>query len=508
MPTGMDTPLSADSRTPHRGRPTPSQIIALGLVAAAFGWAIWLLDERPSAEEVELLPGTVLPSSELAVVEAALDRSNLADHRTESGRVWVPRQRHAAYMRALVDAEAMPREFGSSLRRALENDSPWRSRAVQEEMLRVAIQDELAHVIRSMPGIERASVLYDPGERPAFAGASVERKPTASVNVRTGVDAPLEASRVQAIRVLVAASIAGLDAVRVAVTDLRTGRVHAGPLEQDLLDPAAEDDLGRTVAHERHLAGKIRQALTFIPGAVVDVTVAPLDEDLPERVPSASAGPTLPRVQQRVADANTPAEIVSDEMIEPSPPAPTPPRRPSARIVVTVAVPESSLRGTVGSGGRDATASAVADVLESARDRLVAHVRTLLPPAVGREDHRVVVTTYTTSDAATTRPVSAPPTPEPRSVGSLVDQTITAIQVARPADVPRQAWLVLAACLVAIVLWFVLRDTSAGPSRRRERSRRRGQGRIDWESLDDPGDAAAARQQLASPADSSRGVAA
>ena len=67
----MDTPTSTDVRTAHRGRPTPSQIIALGLVAAAFGWAIWLLDERPSAEEVELLPGTVLPASELAVVEAA-----------------------------------------------------------------------------------------------------------------------------------------------------------------------------------------------------------------------------------------------------------------------------------------------------------------------------------------------------------------------------------------------------------------------------------------------------
>ena len=162
----------ADEDAPSRGRPrvTPAQIVGIGLVAASLGWAAWLLRDRPISEEVELLPGTVLPSSELAIVEAAFDRAQLVGHRTESGRVWVPRPRQSAYMRALVDAEALPREFGSSLRRALENNSPWQSRAVQEEMLRVAVQEELAHVICSMPGIERASVLYDVEERGSLDG--------------------------------------------------------------------------------------------------------------------------------------------------------------------------------------------------------------------------------------------------------------------------------------------------------------------------------------------------
>ena len=502
----MDIPTSTDVRTDHRGRPTPSQIIALGLVAAAFGWSIWLLDERPSAEEVELLPGTVLPASELAVVEAALDRAELADHHTESGRVWVPRQRHAAYMRALVDAQAMPREFGSSLRRALENDSPWRSRAVQEEILRVAIQDELSHVIRSMPGIERASVLYDAGEKPGFPGATSQRTPTASVNVRTNAETPLEASRVQAIRVLVAASIAGLEAERVAVTDLRSGRVHAGPLEQDPLGPSADDELGRTAARERYLAAKIRQALAFVPGAVVDVTVALAEEDRQDAAASPPPGPALPRLQQRVADANAPAEVVMDE--PPTPPLAVPPRRQTARIVVTVAVPESSLRSTVGAGLADGTSPTTPDILDAARERLVTHVRTLLPPGDGGDDHRVVVTTFSTTEPAGAKPVAPAADARPHSLGSLVDETIASLREGRIADVPRQAWLALAACLVAIVLWFVLRDTSGGQSRRRERPRRRGQTRIDWESLDDAGDGGPARRPLPHPADAPRGVAA
>jgi len=504
----MDTPTSTDGRPAHRGRPTPSQIIALGLVAAAFGWAIWLLDERPSTEEVELLPGTVLPASELAVVEAALDRAELADHHTESGRVWVPRQRHAAYMRALVDAQAMPREFGSSLRRALENDSPWRSRAVQEEILRVAIQDELSHVIRSMPGIERASVLYDAGEKPGFPGASAQRTPTASVNVRTNAETPLEASRVQAIRVLVAASIAGLEAERVAVTDLRSGRVHAGPLEQEPLGPSADDELGRTAARERYLAAKIRQALAFVPGAVVDVTVALEEEDRQDAAASPPPGPALPRLQQRVADANAPAEVLTDEPPPPAPPVAVAPRRQPARIVVTVAVPESSLRSTVGAGLDDVTSPTTPDILDAARERLVTHVRTLLPPAGGGDDHRVVVTTFSTTEHAAAKPVAPTSDARPHSLGSLVDETIASLSDGRIADVPRQAWLALAACLVAIVLWFVLRDTSGGQSRRRERPRRRGQTRIDWESLEDTGDSGPARRPLPHAADAPRGVAA
>ena len=56
----------------HRrpSRVTPAQVIALGLIAASIGWGAWVLRDRPISEEVELLPGTVLPSSELAIVEA------------------------------------------------------------------------------------------------------------------------------------------------------------------------------------------------------------------------------------------------------------------------------------------------------------------------------------------------------------------------------------------------------------------------------------------------------
>ena len=232
--------MEATHSTPSRNRSTfvsPSQIIALGLVAASIGWAVWLLRDRPSSEETELLSGSVLPSSELAIMEAAFDRAQLTDYRTESGRLYVPRSRHSAFMRALVDAEALPREFGGSLRRALANNSPWQSKAVQVELLRVATQDELSLVLCSMPGIERAAVLYDVEARTGLEGGTVK---TASISIRTAPDTELDPMRVQAIRVLVASSIAGMSVDHVAVTDLRSGRVFIGPMEQEI-DPAAAD---------------------------------------------------------------------------------------------------------------------------------------------------------------------------------------------------------------------------------------------------------------------------
>jgi type III secretory pathway lipoprotein EscJ len=511
-PTPFDTPTSTEIRGGWRGRPAPAQVIALGLVAAAFVAAFWLLDERPHAEQVELLAGTVLPSSELAMVEAALDRAQLTDHRADGGRVWVPRQRHAAYMRALVDAEALPREFGSSLRRAIENDSPWRSRAAQEERLRVAIQDELAHVIRSMPGIEQAAVLFDAGDRPSFPQAGIHRAATASVNVRTHVDEPLEPSRVQAIRVLVAASIAGLEAERVAVTDLRSGRVHAGPLDHDAPEHAADPDFARRAALERHLATKIRQALSFVSGAVVDVTLSAGDEPAAASAGGPAPGPALPRQQQRVADANAPAEIDTGEQPVAVPSVLPSPSPSGPRITVTVAVPEPALRAAFGAASGRGEGPARAHPPETARDRLADHVRHLLPPPAHPDDHRIIVTAYAMPAAAAplASGAGAAGSSSPQSLGGLIDDTLAAARAGRLDAVPRQAWLLLGAKVVAIVLWFVLRDGPTERGRRRERPRRRAASRIDWDTLEAEGAAGDASVSLADLDDAAppRGVAA
>jgi len=526
------------------GRPstvTPSQVIALGLVAVSIGWAVWLLRERPTPGETELLSGTVLPASELAVVEAAFDRAKLTDYRTEAGRIYVPRSRQSAYMRAVVDAEALPREFGGSLRRALAANSPWQSKSVQADVLRVATQEELSLVICSMPGIERAAVLYDVEDRPSLdAGIRGGPSKTASVNVRTQPDTELDPARVMAIRVLVASAIAGLPAERVAVTDLRSGRVFSGPLEQEPELAATDPMLARRAVHERHLAAKLRQSLAFVKGAIIDVAVGFDDSG---SAAEAEATPTAePVPAPSIAAANAPLEINP----RPAVTAPAPRRRtggeaPSS-IHVSVAVPDSYFEAAVraavarGATALGATADATAGtapagelspqgVADAEVERIRGIVLQMIPATPDPAGTRVVVTGFPAVQQATLQqaniqqavsrqvlprrdPTDAASMPQgdaadagkgraaaPISLADLVrslQDENGGLRLEGLRDLPREAWLAASSVCVGLLaglLWWS-GSRSPAPPRRRESARRRGaQPPIDWSGIEDGGDA-------------------
>lgn len=481
---------------PAAGNPrtaiAPSQVIALGLVAVSIGWAVWLLQDRPHHEEVELLSGSRLPSSELAIMEAAFDRAQLTDYRSEDGRVWVPRARQSAYMRALVDAEALPREFGGSLRRALESNSPWQSKAVQEEMLRVATQEELSLVICSMPGIERAAVLYDVDKADSSGSLRATSVKTASVSVRTQPDTDLDPARIEAIRVLVASSIAGLTADRVAVTDLRNGRVHAGPLDTtaDLGD--VDPRLARRAAHERHLLAKVQRAIAFVKGATVDVSVEFEPEGRPAQRDTASEAEVASTVKatppQPAAAANAPAEVAP-----PASGAPLPDLPPSdvlATVRVAIAVPETYF----------AEAAVDTDAVERELDRIRQHVLPLLPATQSADGRTVVVTTFAAPAPhhAVMRPAAVPslptsatvaPSGEPKrqpvaggharfeeSIAKLVDAISSRLD--GTTEIRQQEWLAgmsVAVGLLAGCLWW------AGGRRRQA-----GHPSINWADMGSP----------------------
>ena len=477
---------------------TPAQIIALGLVAASIGWAGWLLRDRPTSEEVELLAGMALPSSEMAIMEAAFDRAQLTDHRTDGGRVWVPRSRQSAYMRALVDAEALPREFGGSLRRALEKNSPWQSRAVQGELLRVATQEELSLVICSMPGIERAAVLYDTESHHSLEGGGPAK--TASVNVRTQPDMELDPARVQAIRVLVSASIAGLAPERVAVTDLRSGRVYAGPLEsvedrEAAVLAGADPALARKIAHEHHLATKVRQSLAFLKGATVDVSVefglddseaaplAPRPEEMHVAHP-ADIDATAPGPVQKSADANAPAEIRLRSAIIVASPPPSPalaqpaPARAAATdtpeaIHVSIAVPDSYFQAACRAAEERAGQPVLQPIAIEAQEteRIRRHVQSLLPATRDPTRRRVMVTSFPVAsnslarrESAVRGTVASRSSAAPAALATAArtipapltaDAVVAAVVAGRFGEIPRQVWLAATSICVGLLAGFL-----------------------------------------------------
>jgi type III secretory pathway lipoprotein EscJ/flagellar biogenesis protein FliO len=506
---------------------TPAQVIALGLVAVSIGWAVWLLRDRPTSEEVELLAGMALPSSEMAIMEAAFDRAQLTDHRTDGGRVWVPRSRQSAYMRALVDAEALPREFGGSLRRALEKNSPWQSRAVQDELLRVATQEELSLVICSMPGIERAAVLYDTESRHSLESGGPAK--TASVNVRTQPDMELDPARVEAIRVLVSASIAGLTPERVAVTDLRSGRVYVGPIEtaadrETAAFAGADPALAKKIAHEHHLATKVRQSLAFLKGATVDVSVE-FDASASDALPlppgpesvqdsgAADVGVGQSGPSQKLADANAPAEIRPRSAIvvaaPPPPPSPPPPTHRATNadvpgsIFVSIAVPDSYFQAACRAAAERAGQPALQPIAIEAQEieRIRRHVLSLLPATRDPMQRRVVITSFpvATTTLARREPAArhttgllAAATPAaPQSVegssrqAQALDAVVAAMIAGRFSEVPRQAWLAATSICVGLLAGFLWWAGGRRQSSAIVRSSRHDmqQPRIDWSGV-------------------------
>lgn len=465
-----------DAPYPHFPQPrpllTPSRLLAVAFIGISAVSAAWIIREEPALGRVALLSGTPLPTSELALMEAAFDRAKLTDYSIEGGRILVPKHRQSGYMRALVDAQALPKEFGGSLRRALESNSPWQSRTLQEELLRVATQEELSLVLCSMPGIRRASILYDSEERQGVGGG---RDKTASVNIETENEAAMSPERMRAIRVLVAASIAGLDPARVAVTDLRSGRVFSGPLDVDPAKKTADPELEARVSYEDHLAAKIRQAIGFVKGAIVDVSVG-FD-------PPAPAGgepePTEPKAAPAADDAraNAPAEVA---------PAAAPPRKLAVRttdgpvrrtlrtVQASVAVPETYFQSILERSAAPLDPRQQVATEDREIERIRDHAMKALPPTDEERRCSVTVTKFPVIETTSLVREASPPegrssnggrsssgddAPDAAAGGDEVVSIRLPAEVARlvsrgdggPVAIPRESLLAATSALFAIL---------------------------------------------------------
>jgi len=330
----------------------------------------------------------------------------------------------------------------------------------------------------------------------------------------------LDPARVQAIRVLVSASIAGLTPERVAVTDLRSGRVYVGPLEaeadRDVMALAAADPaLARKIAHEHHLATKVRQSLAFLKGATVDVTVefaspAPLplppgpDESQADRSIAQEASPDA--AGQKLAAANAPAEIRprSAIIVAEAPPAAPPPASAAAAdvpesILVSIAVPDSYFQAV----GRAVAERAGEPVLQPVAveaqeaERIRRHVQSLLPATNNPAQRRVVITsfpTYSPSQARREQAVRGKTRNQPAvstaSIGAGqsadvapgVDGIVSLLLAGRFNEVPRQVWLAATSICVGLLagfLWWAGSRRDAYPAGRLPAASRQPP-RIDW----------------------------
>jgi flagellar M-ring protein FliF len=246
------------------GRMTAGLLLLVVVVGAAY-----LFNHPLSATEGYLFGGEAVSSSQLPAIEAAFGKKNLSDYQVQANRICVPQGKQSVYMAALADAGALPHNFLDSMKTSLDSGGPFVDRKKREELVKVALQEELSKIIGQMNGIERATVLYNV-EAPQ--GFNAKKQITASVTVKPVGEKTLGSEQVQMIRQAVGPAI-GAAPESVAIVDIN-GRAYPGGETESTADINQSRYLRAKHQYEKEYADSIHQALdSFVKGAVVAVNI-------------------------------------------------------------------------------------------------------------------------------------------------------------------------------------------------------------------------------------------
>lgn len=240
--------------------------LLLAVVVVSLGY---LFKYQASGPDEYLLGGQHFSPPEIDAMLAAFAKKNLNGYETEGSRIRIPRSQKNQYVAALADANALPNHPWSPTNEAEKAGSPFESREQREHRNKVAKQKELSLIVSMMNGIESAVVLYDTEVK---FGLNKERLTKATVSVKPRGSEALKEEQVQAIRRLVAGSVADLPPERVTVADLNGAKTYSG--NTDGQTSALDDPYGaRKRMYEQQWSAKIQESLSYIPGVNVQVNV-------------------------------------------------------------------------------------------------------------------------------------------------------------------------------------------------------------------------------------------
>src|SRR5947209_1858796 len=251
---------------------TPGARITAGLLLAVLVVSLgYLFNHQSSSPDDYLMSGDPIPSAQLPAIYEAFAKAKLSGYEIDANhRIRVPGAQKTQYMAALADSNALPSGFGDYMTKALASGGPFGSQKQQKELVKIALERELAQIISAMSGVESASVLYDIETEPGFSKQRSVK--TASVSVKPQGNEALTDGKVLMIRQRVAGPI-GSKPTDVSVADLNTDRTFASG-SAGSTGGSLDNAYGAAKRmYEKDWEEKIRDALTLIPMAIVKVNV-------------------------------------------------------------------------------------------------------------------------------------------------------------------------------------------------------------------------------------------
>jgi flagellar M-ring protein FliF len=250
---------------------TPGTRIVAGLLVAAIAISLfYLFQTNLSGSEEFLFAARVFSLEELQDIQEAFAKASLADYEVDGNRVRVPRGKQNDYIGAMIDHDALPRLTNDYWSKALSGSSPFESRETQQARLKYAKENELAVWIRAIRGIDWASVQYDIQEERGFPRKKVA---TAIVAVRPAAGTELDADCIRGIRNTVAGAIVELKPENVTIQDVNSGRSYNFDTEAAIFGADGTGYAAVKQHYEKLWAGKVRDAVSYIPGAIVVANV-------------------------------------------------------------------------------------------------------------------------------------------------------------------------------------------------------------------------------------------
>ncbi|GIV06152.1 MAG: flagellar M-ring protein [Fimbriimonadales bacterium] len=221
---------------------------ALGLLMLFVALGFWA-----SSPTYTVLYTGLSPADSAAVVQA-LREKNIPVRTSGGGSVIEVPQEHAENARLELASKGLPKTGAPGYAR-LEKTPFGMTQSMEQNTLRIALEEELQNTIQHLEPVESARVHITPGNDSPFADARTE--PTASVVVALKPNAMLTRDQVRGIVHLVSHSVEGLKPENVTVVDS-----EARPLWNGSDQYAVENELIRTRREaERAYAEELRRQL-------------------------------------------------------------------------------------------------------------------------------------------------------------------------------------------------------------------------------------------------------
>ncbi|MBT4866679.1 MAG: hypothetical protein HON53_16370, partial [Planctomycetaceae bacterium] len=212
--------------------------------------------------------GKLFRTEELIRAEQTLIDAGLTDFRHEGQRLMVPKGEEGRYNAALVDGGALPNHWAEELEKSLADGGLFQSKAQLQAKMDIVLGKELRRVLRALPDIEEASAKWTTSKPARWPNTG--SKVTALVSVRPKAGRELSMARIQSLRYATASMVPDLEAGNVTVLNQTTGDAYT---VDDGSNPYDSRALQKASEYARDYEGKIRAALSYIPGVLVTVNV-------------------------------------------------------------------------------------------------------------------------------------------------------------------------------------------------------------------------------------------